>query len=100
MHSQGGYRFSVRMCIPGETHPIAGEAHPIPGEANLHSWRGFAFPVSHIAIPGEDVYSLVIHHILTGNGRGGGDVPHWECTYFIQSESKICIKNQMTNIGT
>ena len=44
----------MRICIPGEAHP--------------HSQRGTSpFPVSHIAIPGEDVYSIVIH-------------PHWECT--------------------
>ena len=53
VHSRWGYAFSVRMCIPGETHS--------------HSRWGYLF---------HDDSSWPGMHILTGNG----DVPHRECT--------------------
>ena len=56
--------FPVRMCIPGESHPHSRwvtSPFPIrifiPNEAHPHSRWGCAFPVSHIPIPGGDVYS-------------------------------------------
>ena len=89
VHSRWGYAFSVRMCIPGESHPhswwgispcpvrmcTTGEAHPhsrwststfsvrmcIPSEDVHFRWVTSPFPVRHIPIPGENVNSIVIH---------------------------------------
>ena len=55
------------MCIHSETYP--------------HSQWGYAFPVSHIAIPSEDAYSFVILYSLGMRIclNGNGDVTYREC---------------------
>ena len=58
-HSQWAFAFQVRMCISGQSFPVRSMA--IPGKKHPHSWRRCAFSVSHIVIPGEDVFPFVIH---------------------------------------